>query len=95
MALGISRAKAAILVAIADAGGQALTRDIMQATGLIKQTVLVQLRELEAQGYVRGNIPRSERGPGLRLTWAVDNISLDQDLRALSKAWTPRPRAGA
>lgn len=90
LSLGLNRAKVAILVALSDAGGAAPTRTVVDATGIIRPTVLTALRDLEEHGYVLGDVPFEERRQGVPLTWSIQSDALAVDLRALAQAWTPR-----
>ncbi len=89
MALGINRRKVAILAALSTLGGSAQTSALVAESGITTQALLYNLRELEAPGYVSGDIAPSQRRPGVRITWTIHPETLNADLRALMAIWSP------
>lgn len=91
-ALGLSKARVAILVALADLGGEARTADLVQRTAILKPTLLAALNDLERSGYVSASLPAEERRRGVALSWEVNHIAIERDLRSLSAATRPGGR---
>lgn len=81
--LGLSRSKAAILLALVAAGGSGRIDPLAGATGFHRVTLNRYLRELWKAGYVR---PDQVITSGVRATWVVDAPALHCDLEALRDA---------
>lgn len=88
-ALGLNRAKVAILVALAQEGGSAETPRLHAITGLARTILLRYLKGLEMDGYVSG-VPGPEgRRPGVRIQWTTRYDQLEADLLALLASLRP------
>ena len=88
--MGMNRVKLAIVVTMANHGGNLSTPDLAASLeGKVAGTTIARnLHELEDHGYVTGDLPRSDRRR--RLTrWSLNHAKLHADLRALINASTP------
>lgn len=92
MSLGMNRTRLAILVALAKLGGGAYAAALVESTGIITPTLIIYLKELEAEGYVVGDVPPEERRRGVRVYWTLRAERLHSDLRDVIAATTPVPR---
>jgi DNA-binding transcriptional ArsR family regulator len=86
VSLGFNRTKLAILIALADLGGQARTPDIAARVPLAKSTLLHHLKELADADYVTADQPISA---GVRVAWTIHADRLNEDLTNLMRHWTP------
>ncbi len=87
MVLGMNQVKLALVVALAQAGGTASTRSLVEATGVGKVTALRHLRQMATAGYVSPSAPVRE---GKEAIWVLDHASLKADLSAFLIVATPR-----
>jgi len=88
-ALGLNRAKVAILVALAQEGGSADTPRLHAVTGLARTILLRYLKDLEADGYVSGVPDEGGRRPGVRVHWTTNYAHLEAEMLTLLASWKP------
>lgn len=86
LALGVSRSRIAILIALARLGGEAGTGALVNATGILRSTLLTALKELEESSYVEGSVPAANRRRGTPLSWRLQSDVLRADLAELARA---------